>query len=292
VAESTSTEGRPVRSSKLTIRVGRSWLVLPGLLLLGAVFLYPVLSVLALSFTTEPMGLSHYHAFFGSEAFIRILGRTFWTASVVTLLALTFGYPFAYVAATASPRLGRLLIGLVAGSLFMSAIVRSYALLAILDRNGLLNSMLETIGMKNFRVELVHNLSGVVIGCLQFAIPLMVLPIYAIMRRFDERYLKAAESLGARPIAAFFLIYLPLTSPGIIAGCTIVFVTSLGYYIVPSILGGPQNMMLGQVIAIQMQTTLDWGLGTAMASVILLVALFCFGIFYRVSQSYEAKVYG
>lgn len=292
MAESTSTASDRVYGSLLTIRSGRSWLVLPGLLLLGAIFLYPVLSVLALSFTTEPQGLSHYHDFFGSAAFIRILGRTFWTASVVTVLALLVGYPFAYVAATTSPRLGRILIGLVAGSLFMSAIVRSYALLAILDRNGLLNSMLKAIGITDINVELVHNFSGVVIGCLQFAIPLMVMPIYAIMRRFDERYLKAAESLGAHPVTTFFLIYLPLTSSGVIAGCSIVFVTTLGYYIVPSILGGPQNMMLGQVIAIQMQTTLDWGLGTAMASVILLVALLCFGIFYRVSQNYEAKVYG
>jgi ABC-type spermidine/putrescine transport system permease subunit I len=266
--------------------------VLSGLLLLGGVFGYPVFSVLSLSFSGNPPGLSHYLDLFRVAAFLHILGRTFWTASVVTLLALLVGYPFAYLAATTYSRLGNFLVGVVSGSLFMSAIVRSYALLAILDRNGLVSSVMHVLGLGTMRVQLVHNAVGVVIGCLQFAIPLMVVPTYAVMRRFDQQYVSAARSLGASPFAAFCLIYLPLTSPGAIAGCTIVFITTLGYYIVPSILGGPQDMMFGQLIAIQMQTTLDWGLGTAMASILLAITLICFAFLRNVTMRLETRTYG
>jgi putative spermidine/putrescine transport system permease protein len=258
------------------------------------VFVFPVIKLLGLSLSDQAgqLSISHYEAFFASPAFVTILARTFETASVVTLIALLVGYPTAYIAATATDRISVLLISFVSGSLFISAIVRSYALLAILDRRGLLNTVLEQIGLGGLHQELVHNFAGVVIGCLQFAIPLMVLPIYAVMRRFDESVLQAAKSLGARPSVAFCLVYLPMTSSGVVAGCSIVFITTLGYYIVPSILGGPQNTMIGQLIAIEMQTTLDWGLGTAMASILLLAALICFVSFHRISRRYEVNVYG
>jgi ABC-type spermidine/putrescine transport system permease subunit I len=111
----------------------------------------------------------------------------------------------------------------------------------------------------------------------------MVLSVYDSMHRFDERLRRAAATLGARPSAAFFRVYVPLTLPGVVAGCVIVFITTLGYYIIPSILGGPENSMIGQLIATEIRSLVEWGIGSTIATVLLLVALAAFVVFYRAS---------
>lgn len=256
-------------------------LLLPALVLIAAVFLYPVIAMLVRSFTTPPGGLSHYKDVFTTGGVLTILGRSLLISVIVTVVSLLVGYPFAYVAATTRHRrLGLLMVGFAAASLFISVIVRSYAWLAILQKNGVLDTWLGHIGI---HVNLVNTMAGVVIGMVQYAIPFMVLSLYDNMRRIDIRLTRAAAALGASPMRAFARVYLPLTLPGLVAGCVIVFITTLGYYIIPSILGGPHNSMIGQLIATEIQVTLNWGRGSAEGALVLFVAVVAFVAFYRAS---------
>lgn len=265
----------------LELTPGATWWVAPGLVLIVVVFLAPVGVLLARSFTDPPGGLTHYETFFESAGLVKILVRTVWTAAIVTAISLVVAYPVAHIAATTTPGLQTLIIGVVGASLFISLVVRCYAWLAILDRRGLVNATLGAVGLDGVEIVGVHNFSGVLIGVLQFTLPFMILPLYQVMRMYDQRLTLAAASLGAAPWRALLRVYIPLTLPGAIAGCAIVFITTLGYYIAPSILGGPQNVMIGELIAVKIRTTVEWGLGAAIASVLLVVALTLFVVFYR-----------
>jgi ABC-type spermidine/putrescine transport system permease subunit I len=260
-----------------------TWLLLPALVLLGVAFFYPVIAMLARSFTTSPGAVANYREVFGQEVVVKILLRSLWTAALVTAISLLIGYPYAYTAATTGRRARGFLLGVATGSLFISIIVRSYAWLAILDRHGVMNTALGAIGLSSLETTLVHNLWGVLIGLVQYGIPFMVLSVYDNMHRFDERLRQAAATLGAPPRSAFFRVYFPLTLPGVIAGCVIVYITTLGYYIIPAILGGPENAMIGQLIATEIRSLIQWGIGAAIATVLLIAALLAFVVFYRVS---------
>ncbi|WP_183339529.1 ABC transporter permease [Conexibacter arvalis] len=258
-------------------------LLLPALGLVALAFVYPAAELLGRSFTEPPGGFSHYQDVFGSSSLMTIVGRSALTAALVMAVSLLLGFPVAWLAANSSPRVAKLILGVVAASLFVSVIVRGYSWLAILDRNGVLNTVLGAIGLESMQRTLVHNRAGVVIGMSQYGIPFMILPLYDVMSRFDNRLLAASANLGARQWTTFWRVYVPLILPGIGAGCTIVFIATLGYYVLPSILGGPGDVMIGELIADKIQTTGDWGQGTALASVLLAVALLFFVAFYRFS---------
>lgn len=255
-------------------RIRPSWLVVPALLAVAILFIYPVLGMVIKSFTEGDGGIGNYQAVFDSSATLTILLRSVGVAALATVISLAVGYPYAYLAASASPRTGALLIGVMATSIFISVVVRGYAWLALLDREGAVNALLGAFGVGP--VELVRNFTGVMIAMVQFGIPLMTLPIYDVMRRVDHRLTYAASTLGASPRRAFVHVYLPLTMPGVAAGCSIVFASTIGYYILPSILGGPQNVMVGELISRLMLTTLEWGQATALGAVLLVVTLTCF----------------
>lgn len=258
-------------------------LIAPAFLIVALAFAYPAVEMLSRSVTEPPGGLGYYQEIFSSSALMTIIARSALTALLVMVVSLVFGFPVAWLAANSSPRVGRLILGVVAASLFVSVVVRGYSWLAILDRNGVLNTFLGAIGLDGLRTTLVHNFAGTVIGMSQYGIPFMVLALYDVMRKFDQRLADAAATLGARPSIAFLTVYLPATMPGIGAGCTIVFIATLGYYVLPSILGGPENVMIGEFIADKIQTTGDLGLGTALGTILLLVALASFFVFYRLT---------
>lgn len=270
---------RPALSPRLA---GPTSLLLPALVALSLAFVWPVILLLLESLADGHSLLSNYTAFFGSTGFLAILWRTIWIAALVAAICLFLGYPLAYLAATASPWPRNALLAVVAASMFISLVVRCYSWLAILDRGGLVNTVLATIGLPSLRFVAVHNLAGVLIGVTQFTLPFMVLAIYDVVRRIDPRLMQAAHSLGATPLRGFLTVYLPLSLPGIASGCVIVFITTLGYYIAPSILGGPQNMMLGEVLATAIRTTGDWGQGATIGTIMLALALgfyVCFQVF-------------
>lgn len=265
------------------------WLLIPavGILVIG--FLVPTVWMLSTTVTDGDGVSANYAELLGSPVYIRILLRTLKAASVVTLISLVVGYPFAYVAATTGPRASTLLMGVIAGSLFISVIVRAYAWLAILDRNGVIDTALVSVGLESFQRPMVHNFTGAVVGLIQYGIPFMVLPIYDSMTRVDQRLSRAAATLGAPPYSSFMRVFFPLTLPGVIVGSLLVFIQTLGYYILPQILGGVSDQMIGQLIADLIGRTVQFGLASALASLLLVVSVTAFVLVSRITRRYQGE---
>jgi putative spermidine/putrescine transport system permease protein len=260
----------------------RRWalLVLPALALSAVVFAYPVIRLLVRSFTDFPSeadsGFANYTWFLGNSTQLAVLGRTFLTAAIVTAVCLAVGYPYAYLITRVSPRWRALLFGVVLLSLYESVIVRNYAWRILLRRDGLVDDALTWIGLGH--VELLGTLKAVVIGMAHIMLPFMILPLYASMRQIDQRLMLAAQGLGAPPRKAFTRVYLPLSLPGIVGGCLLVFVISLGFYITPAILGSTSNSLISQAIEGQITQLLYWGRAGAMSVVLLAVTLLVVGV--------------
>jgi putative spermidine/putrescine transport system permease protein len=248
-------------------------LYLPALALLVPVFVVPTVALLTLSFTSPNGPLGYFADMVGSELARTVFLRSFQMAAVVTVLSLIIGLPFTMVAFRSGPRMRAVLFGVIAASLFFSVIVRAYAWLALLGHEGPIVGALGWLGVETQGLSLSRSSLAVTIGLVQYGVPFMVLAIADVLRRVDTNLDRAAATLGAGPATRLVRITLPLIAPGIIAGVTIVFTTTLGYYIIPAILGSPKNQVIGQLIGDQVGKTMNWGLGAALATTLLVIAL-------------------
>jgi len=247
-------------------------LVLPAAAFLVVFFLVPLIEMSARSVTEPPgAGLSNYARFFEQGAYVRVLANTFWIAILTTAVCLLIGFPFAYLMTIAPTRIAGLLLIAVLLPFWSSALVRTFAWQVLLRDTGIINSFLLDVGLVSEPLPLIRSTAGVVIGMTHILLPFMVLPIWAVLRRIDPEYSRAAANLGASPVAAFGRIVLPLSLPGVLAGCLLVFVLALGFYITPALLGGPRDQTISQLIVEQVQRQLDWGSAAAM-SVLLMTA--------------------
>src|SRR6059036_4021181 len=190
-------------------------LLLPALLTLGTFFVYPLFGILLRSVYKNGYTLESYRQIVRTSVYLTVIALTFRTAAVVTLIALLLGYPLAYVLATVRPRLARGLIILVVLPFFTSIIVRTYAWMVLLGRNGIVNQYLIALALGPAPLPLLYNAAGVVIGMTYVLLPLMVLTIWSVMRGIDPSLTRAAHSLGASQGQAFWRVYLPLSLPGI-----------------------------------------------------------------------------
>jgi putative spermidine/putrescine transport system permease protein len=257
------------------VRVNRwALLVLPATLFLVAFFVVPLLDVSIRSVTEPPdAGLSNYTRFFEQEANLRVLTNTFWIATLTTLVCLVVGFPFAYLMTAVPGRIAGLLLIAVLLPFWSSLLVRTFAWQVILRDTGLLNTFLMDLGLTREPLPLVRTTTGVIIGMSHILLPFMVLPIWAVLRRIDPEFSRAAANLGASPATAFRRVVLPLSLPGVLAGCLLVFVLALGFYITPALLGGPRDQMISQLIVEQVQRTLDWGFAAAMSVLLMAFTL-------------------
>ncbi|MCQ4159334.1 ABC transporter permease subunit [Roseomonas sp. GC11] len=258
------------------------WAVLPLGVVLAVLFLWPVAQLLGLSFDSPAGPLGHYARILAVPAYRTALATTFQIAALVTLLAVLLAYPLAYLMATVPPRVAKLLTLCVLLPFWTSALVRTTAWIILLQRNGVLNALLTGSGLLEAPVAFVYNLSGVLIGMSHVLMPFVVLPLYGAFRGIDQNLVHAAETLGAGPWALCRRIFLPLTAPGVMAGATIVFMNALGYYITPSLMGGPAQTMVAQLIAFNINQQLDWGLAGALSLAMLLATLAVFFLFQAV----------
>ena len=201
--------------------------------------------------------------------------RTFSISTTVTILCLLLGYPVAFLLATSPPKTARWLMILVIVPFWTSILVRTTAWYVLLQPGGVVNSVLISLHLITQPLTLVFNRIGVLIGMTHVLLPFMILAIYAVMKGISPVYQRAALSLGAHPAVAFLRIYLPQTLPGVGAGVFLVFIMALGYYITPALLGGGGDEMISQLIAIQMERQLNWGLAGAL-SLYLVAATLCF----------------
>jgi putative spermidine/putrescine transport system permease protein len=249
-----------------------SALALPAILFLAAFFLVPLVAMGVRSVTDPPgAGLSNYEQFFAQQASVRVLINTFWIALIATVTCLVVGYPYAYLMTVVPGRVAGLLLIAVLLPFWSSLLVRTFAWQVILRDTGIINRFLLDLGLISEPLTLIRTTAGVILGMSHILLPFMVLPLYAVMRRIDPEFGRAAANLGASPATAFLRVFLPLSLPGILAGCLLVFVLALGFYITPALLGGLRDQMISQLIVQQIQQRLDWGFGTAMS--VLLVGI-------------------
>lgn len=259
---------RPVRRAALGRPDRRpALLLLPALILLAAFFVYPLGTMAWHAFADPRPGLENFRWFFTTGANLDILTRTFTTGAWVTGVTLLISYPYAYAMTVAGPRGRGILTLLVLLPFWTSLMVRTFAWMILLQDTGVINKILGAVGLGP--LHLIRTQAGMVIGMVQLLMPFMVLPLYAVMNGIDRRLVLAARGLGARPSSAFVRVYIPLSLPGVAAGCLMVFVSSLGFYITPVLLGAPGDTLLSQQIYVQVNGLLQWGRGGAMGVVLL-----------------------
>jgi putative spermidine/putrescine transport system permease protein len=213
--------------------------------------------------------------------YLDILVRTFWIAFVVTALCLVLGYPLAYKLASLPPRISNLLMILVLMPFWTSLLVRTAAWVVLLQREGPVNGVLQALSITDRPLQLVYNRFGLYVAMTHILLPFMVLPLYSVMRGIPHEYMRAAASLGARPLRAFLRVYLPQTVPGIGAGCLLVFILAIGYYITPALVGGVNDQMISYFVAFYTTQTVNWGMASALGAVLLIATLVLFALYAR-----------
>ncbi len=248
-------------------------LLLPLLVPLVLLYLVPLGRVLWISFTDPTPGLANYERLLAFPALQRVLFTTLRIGAITTGLALLLGYLVAYVMVHAGPRHRLWVTAFVLVPFWVSLLVRAFAWLTLLRTEGVINQALLGWRLVGQPLALVHNELGVVIGMVHYMVPYAVLPLYANMQGIDPRLADASRSLGAGPLTTFLRIFLPLSLPGIAAAGVLVFIFSLGFFVTPALLGGGRVVMIAEYVSVQILQTVRWGVGTMMASVLLLTVV-------------------
>jgi ABC-type spermidine/putrescine transport system permease subunit I len=284
MAVSTTASEPPVASIEKAARsssfsLGPFALTLPGLLLLTLLFVLPLGRLFALSL--EGGDLGWYTKALTGGLYTTILYRTFEIAGIVTFCCLVIGYPVAFLLATTTPVWRTVGFAFVMLPLWTSVLVRTYAWMVLLGRNGIINRLLIDTGMLDAPLPMLNSKMAVVLGMVHVMLPFMILPIYSAITHIDPDLPKAARGLGASAARIVTTIYLPLTLRGIVAGVTLVFVVSLGFYITPALLGGGKVLMFAMVIEQQVREFLAWNFAGALSVILLATTLLVFGLLNR-----------
>ncbi|MGD2171874.1 MAG: ABC transporter permease [Gammaproteobacteria bacterium] len=210
--------------------------------------------------------------------------RTILVSVIVTLACLVLAYPVSYLLATLPMRYSNLLMICVLMPFWTSLLVRIVAWMIMLQQNGVVNDTLVAAGIlsDDNRLEMMYNFNGTVIVMTQILLPFMILPIFSVMKTIPPSYMKAAQNLGATPTLAFIRVYMPQTVPGVGAGCILVFIVAIGYYITPELVGGKDGRLIGNMVAYHMQRSLNWGLAAAMGTILLFMILLLYWIYDKI----------
>ncbi len=201
--------------------------------------------------------------------FVPILLRSLWVSAVVTATCLLIAFPVANFMVTAKPRLRGLVMVCILLPFWTSLLVRTSAWIVVLQREGLVNEILTGLGLVAEPLALIFNRFGVYVAMVHILLPFMVLPLYSVMQSIPPSYMRAAASLGAPPLRAFSRVYLPMTLPGVGAGCLLTFILAVGYYVTPALVGGAQDQMVGYFIAFFTNTRINWGMASALSVILL-----------------------
>ncbi len=219
-----------------------------------------------------------------NRIYVPLFIRTFWMSAVITLLTLLLGYPLAFWLTALPERTSNLLMIGVLLPFWTSLLVRTTAWIVLLQDHGVINNILvwAHIVSDQHRPKLIYNQFGTIITMTQVLLPFMILPLYSVMKGISPSYMRAAVSLGARPARAFWKAYFPLTLPGIGAGGLLVFILSIGYYITPELVGGQSGQFISNMIAFNVQQSLNWGLAAALGTILTVVALAFYVVYNRI----------
>ena len=267
------------------------FLIFPSAFWLIVFFLIPLFIVLAISFGRRgtyggvvwELGVENYRRFF-DPLYLRIFARSIYIALATTVFCLLLGYPLAFFIARRPPRARNALLILLMVPFWTNFLVRTYAWILILRGEGLINLVLQSLGIVHAPLPLLYNDGAIVVGLVYAWLPDMVLPCYAAVERLDYSLVEAAQDLYANNVKAFLKVVLPLTAPGIIAGSILVFIPSLGAYVTPDLLGGAKSMMIGNLIHQQFLTVRDWPFGGAVSFVLMAIMLLGTLLYFRVGR--------
>ena len=287
------------QARQFMVRHGRRIVVALPLLWLLVFFLLPLVEVAQTSFTTARRGIPPFAPLwgFGDEGFytnfnlenygllvdywqdyIGPAANSLRLAFFSTLICLVFAYPMAWWIARSNPRQRAVLLVLVMLPFWTSSLLRIYALIGLLNPNGFINSMLLFLGVIDTPLRMMQTDFSIYMGMLLTYLPLMILPLYAVMIRLEDDILDAAADLGATRWDLFRTVVLPLTIPGIIAGSLLVFIPAVGEFVIPALLGGPEQVMIGKVLWTEFFRNRDWPVASAIA--MLLLAILALPIIY------------
>jgi putrescine transport system permease protein len=211
-----------------------------------------------------------YGRLFADSLYIKAYLNSLVVAAVSTVICLLIGYPFAYGMARCSHSVRNVLLMLVILPFWTSFLIRVYAWIGLLKNNGLINDVLISIGLIDSPISMMNTNFAVYLGIVYSYLPFMILPLYANLEKMDMSLIEAATDLGCKPLKAFFLITVPLSFPGIVAGSMLVFIPAVGEYVIPELLGGPSSLMIGRVLWGEFFSNRDWPTASAVAIAILL----------------------
>jgi len=217
------------------------------------------------------LSLDNYAALAADRLYLSSYLKSLEIAGIATLVLLLIGYPIAYGMARAPRRLQPILVALVVLPFWTSFLIRVYAWINILQRDGLLNKALAALGLVDAPPAWLASDAAIYIGVVYSYLPFMVLPLYAVLERVDETLIEAAADLGCPPWKTFWLVTLPLSAPGILAGALLCFIPIVGEFVVPDLLGGSETLMIGQTLWTEFFANRDWPIASAVAVVLLLV---------------------
>lgn len=234
-------------------------------------FLYPLANLLSISVLEPEPTLAHYQRVFDNPVYARVLLRTLRIALLVSILSLVLSLPVAILMANSRGPKAVFLTACILLPFWSSVLVRTAAWAILLQRNGIVNQSLQAIGLTSEPIRLLYTQGAVVIAMTHVLMPFMVLPIYGALRNIPGDYARAAAICGAGPLRTFREVTLPLAMPGIVGGFILVFLSALGYFITPALLGSPQEMMIATLISQQMRENLDWPFAAALVGVLTLL---------------------
>ena len=254
-----------------------------------------------LVFTLIPLGVVGYYALTDPETgaftwqnvldlgqYLPTLGSSVWYSLVSAFICLLLGYPVAYFIAHQSPTAQKLLYMLVMLPMCMSFLLRTLAWVGLLETNGIINQFLNLLGIGS--LKLIGTSGAVILGMVYNYLPYMILPLYAIIVKIDNRLIEAAEDLGCTPVQVFSKVVLPLSMPGILSGITMVFVPAVSTFYISQKLGGADTMLIGDVIEKQFKSSYNPNLGAALSLVLMLLVFICTGIMNRFGSDEEGGV--
>ena len=217
------------------------------------------------------------------QIYIPILLKTLWLSAVITLICFLLAYPVSYLLSTLPMKTSNLLMILVLLPFWTSLLVRTTAWIAMLQTEGIVNDFLVFLGVigDDGRIQMIYNMTGTIIAMVHILLPFMILPLYSVMKTIPPTYMRAAKSMGASTTYAFTKVYFPQTIPGIAAGTLLVFILAIGYYITPALVGGNDGLLISNLIADHIKSTLNWSLGAALGTILLVVVLVFYWVYNK-----------
>ena len=270
---------RTPRSARTYSGVSSWLLTMPLLVCLAVGFIYPIVRLIKLSFSEG--FLATYGRILAEPLYLSVLFSTVTVALTVTIAGVLLGYPIAYAMACLNKRWAFVVAACVFIPLWTSILIRSYAWIVLLQRNGLVNSLLQTTGITEQPVKMLYTQGAVILAMTHVLLPFVILPIFSVLRTLPNDYVRAARNLVAGAASTFIRITLPLSLPGVFAGATICFVLALGFYITPALVGGPGSMLMPTLIGQQTTVVVDWPFAAALSTVLLVMTLIFIALFRK-----------